>query len=213
MSGPAQRRFCDKCDKHVHNLSEMTEREARALLERAEGASLCVRYRVRTDGNVRFRPQARRAGFVAALSLAMVACTSYAEPEALEGPDAALVCRDASGYAIDCELAELPTIPDAQVEPEPEPEPEVVPDPEPYELMGVVAFDPVPSEPVEPCPLPDRSGEGLGEEQGEVFMGDIAAEPKPSRREARRRRRQERRRSRATEGDRELMGVVEPYEG
>lgn len=222
MEGPAVRRFCDKCDKHVHNLSEMTERQATALLDAEDGARMCVRYRVGGDGRIRFRPEVRRAGFVAALSLAMAACTGYAEPDALESPDAAMVCRDASGYAVDCELAQLETIPDAvpestpsqqdPAEPEPTPKPEEVEPVEEYELMGDIAYEPMPSEKVEPCPLPPRSID-----DSVAVMGGISLEPTPrSRRQARRQRRAERRaerrRKHTDDSDLELMGVVYPDE-
>ncbi len=41
-------RFCTSCQKHVHDLSAMTRREAETLLERSrnEGHRLCVRYRL-----------------------------------------------------------------------------------------------------------------------------------------------------------------------
>lgn len=220
MRGPSVRRFCDKCDKHVHNLSEMTEREAKSLLDGQHGARICVRYRVGTDGQVRFRPEVRRAGFVAVLSLAMAACTGYAEPDTLESPDAAMVCRDASGYAVDCALAGVGIIPDAAPEPsaaepepapEPEPEPEVpaVPEPEEYELMGDIAYEPTSSEAVEPCPIPDHPVEGG------VIMGEMLPESPATRRRARRQarvdRRAERRRKRRGEHDMETMGVVGPH--
>lgn len=221
MEGPAQRRFCDKCDKHVHNLSEMTERQATALLDAQDGAPMCVRYRVGGDGRIRFRPEVRRAGFVAVLSLAMAACTGYAEPGSLESPDAAMVCRDASGYAVDCELAQLETIPDAVPEPTPsqqepaEPEPEPTPKPEEvepveeYELMGDIAYEPMPSEKVEPCPLPPRAIDDSVE-----VMGGITPEPtRRSRRQARRQRRAERRaerrRKHTDDPQLEFMGVVD----
>ena len=215
MRGPAQRRFCDKCDKHVHNLSEMTEREATALLGAQDGARICVRYRVASDGRVRFRPEARRAGFVALISFAMAACTGYAEPDTLESPDAAMVCRDASGYAVDCELAHVETIPDAEPEVTPVPQPEAQPEPEPepveeYELMGDIAYEPLPPEKsVEPCPLPAHPIEGSAE-----IMGEMLPETPRSRRAARRQRRAdrraERRRKRRGDEDLELMGVVLP---
>ena len=53
MCGSDQKRFCDSCDKNVHNLSEMTENQARDLLKEEE--SLCVRYRTHRSGHIRFR--------------------------------------------------------------------------------------------------------------------------------------------------------------
>ena len=206
MDGPLERRFCDKCDKHVHNLSEMTEREAKALLDGRDGARLCVRYRCGADGRIKFRPTARKAAFVALVSLAMAACTGYAEPDALESPDSASLCRDASGYAIDCTLADAAVIPEVQPQPEPlprvqpEPEPEPVSEPEPpeeYELMGDIAGAP------EPCPLPQRGTEPASSE--EELMGEVR---EPTRRERRKYRRAERKRQKRDDDDMVLMGVV-----
>jgi hypothetical protein len=51
MSGDAQRRFCDHCGKHVHNLSAMTRSEAEKLICESAG-SLCVRYAMTQTGQV-----------------------------------------------------------------------------------------------------------------------------------------------------------------
>ncbi|MEL6341731.1 MAG: hypothetical protein AAFV53_01265 [Myxococcota bacterium] len=71
MTGDDARRFCDQCAKHVHDLSAMTEPEAKALLKTASSAGeLCVRYTVGADQTITFRKnRARRlatAGMVAA---------------------------------------------------------------------------------------------------------------------------------------------------
>ena len=52
MTGDAQRRFCDQCTKHVHNLSELTRTEAEELLATRE--NLCVQYSFDTAGEVMF---------------------------------------------------------------------------------------------------------------------------------------------------------------
>jgi hypothetical protein len=70
MRGDATKRFCETCNKHVHDLSAGTEEEARALFEKNRGERLCVRFAKDTFGNVRFRG----AAIAAALSLA--ACGS-----------------------------------------------------------------------------------------------------------------------------------------
>lgn len=51
MQGDAQVRFCGGCRKNVYNLSEMTEGEAQALVNRLEGR-LCVRFYTRADGTL-----------------------------------------------------------------------------------------------------------------------------------------------------------------
>lgn len=51
MAGSDQVRFCTHCEKHIHNLSEMTRGEALRLV-RSSGGNLCVRYYRRPDGRV-----------------------------------------------------------------------------------------------------------------------------------------------------------------
>ena len=51
MPGDAQVRFCGGCRKNVYNLSEMTQDEAQALVNRLEGR-LCVRFYTRADGTL-----------------------------------------------------------------------------------------------------------------------------------------------------------------
>lgn len=67
MTGDEARRFCDSCQKHVHHLSAMTRREARALVRAPQPEGLCVRYsHDPKSGQVQFRkrtitPSAPRA--------------------------------------------------------------------------------------------------------------------------------------------------------
>jgi len=51
MQGDDQARFCQTCRKNVYNLSEMTQDEAQALVNRLEGR-LCVRFYTRADGTL-----------------------------------------------------------------------------------------------------------------------------------------------------------------
>jgi|GEM_PF-2229514 len=209
MVGPPERKFCGKCEKHVHDLSAMTEPEARALLRAHGSQDLCVRYRYGADGRVRFRPRPRTMAFVAVLSFAMAACTPYLESDALDEPEAAWVCRDASGYAIDCGLVDQGVIPDAPSEPgepgdlEPLPESELLD--EDFVVGGALSFDTSALERV------DTLSHGLSAEEAEVVVscplprpelsalvqGGIAVESAGDRRKARRReRRAERKRRR-----------------
>lgn len=59
---------CDRCDKHVHALSDMSEAERRALLAAATGP-ICVSYR---------RPAPRRVGRIGAAIAATLITTAYA---------------------------------------------------------------------------------------------------------------------------------------
>lgn len=51
MRGNERVRFCDKCSMNVYNLSNMTKKDAEALLLSTEGR-LCVRYYHRADGSI-----------------------------------------------------------------------------------------------------------------------------------------------------------------
>ncbi len=51
MIGNDRRRFCGQCELNVFNLSDMTQREAEALINQAEGR-LCVRFFRRADGSI-----------------------------------------------------------------------------------------------------------------------------------------------------------------
>ena len=97
------RRFCDHCTKHVHDLSALTERQARALLDSSfrDGVSICVSYACGPGGEVRFAPEPtvppapqhqllglKRMVAAAALAVPMLAagCTGEATPEEHEAP-------------------------------------------------------------------------------------------------------------------------------
>ena len=53
MTGEEQKRFCSSCQKHVLNLSEMTQRAAERTLETVDKP--CVRYQPDRRGHVKFR--------------------------------------------------------------------------------------------------------------------------------------------------------------
>lgn len=89
----ASRRFCQACRTTVHDLSSMTEAEARALLDARESEGLCVRYLADDAGRLHFLPdvpagmlsRAKRAALAAAMMagpLSLTACMGarIAEP-------------------------------------------------------------------------------------------------------------------------------------
>jgi hypothetical protein len=87
--GPTSR-FCERCTKHVHDLSAMTRAQAREVLSRREQEDLCVRYLRDEQGRIALRrpdvlPAAslRRARLrpAAALVLVLAACTSSKPPK------------------------------------------------------------------------------------------------------------------------------------
>lgn len=51
MHGDERQRFCDQCDKHVHNLSEMTRDQAEAFVN-ANPTGVCIRMVKDRDGRV-----------------------------------------------------------------------------------------------------------------------------------------------------------------
>lgn len=73
MPGDDKTRFCDKCQKHVYDLSARTEEEARALFREKRGERTCVRFAKDASGHVLF------AAALAA-TVAMTASCSSAVP-------------------------------------------------------------------------------------------------------------------------------------
>lgn len=71
MSGDAQQRFCDHCEKHVHNFSEMSAIDVREIIE--SGESVCARIQTRSDGSIVTREKARRSFFSQVRGLAAFA--------------------------------------------------------------------------------------------------------------------------------------------
>jgi len=63
MVGNEEVRFCQHCNLHVHNLSEMTRGQAQRLVARSRGR-LCVRYLNRPDGQIHTQPISRRISAV-----------------------------------------------------------------------------------------------------------------------------------------------------
>jgi hypothetical protein len=71
MSGDDATRYCGKCRKNVHNLSEMGADEAEALLQ---SGSVCVRYRSDDRGRI-----ITKNAVIAGLALLAVGCESSPE--------------------------------------------------------------------------------------------------------------------------------------
>lgn len=154
------RRYCDRCEQEVHDLSSMTRAEAEyfMLQRHRRGQPTCVRVEVRPDREIRFRPAPPRTAGPALVAFAglMAACTGHLEASDLESPEDGLLCEDVSGYTIPC-------IDDGR-----EPEPvEVIEDLEPLEELEPVQE---PTEPVDPPQWADGDGpttEGEPVEEGE----------------------------------------------
>jgi hypothetical protein len=151
-------RFCRSCDKQVHDLSSMTEHEARDVLREHAGGNLCVRYVQDRTGNIRFRPA--RPVRAAALALAMAACTpTQQQPEKTnERPQAQEQAQELQvvGELVDPGLDEVMGGLD-EIEGGYE-----------HELMGDVAA-PEPEDKAEPRPLMGRPMiPGKPEQEGDV---------------------------------------------
>ena len=91
--------LCAHCNNDVHDLSRMTEAQARRLLATSRDKAICVAYRSRPDGSVVFRPTASMAGWLAACLL-LSACTGWAPAGEINLPGD--VCFDACGQEVDC---------------------------------------------------------------------------------------------------------------
>lgn len=121
-------RFCGACKKHVHELTKLTESEARALLAAPSAEGLCVRYVHDDLGHVVFRDSFRDRPIPAstlvrakrvlqtalvALPLSLTACMGAAQRPALMGEPAPYFGPDASAL----DPAANPTAADASASP------------------------------------------------------------------------------------------------
>jgi hypothetical protein len=158
QDGDAQR-FCGVCVKNVHDLSALTEPQARAVLaDESTKGRMCVRYKADRDGNIKFKAETVTATSLWRMTLAaagmtlalLTGCTDTA-------PDRVLSDRceyevGPWGFVAERGQGTCPA-----VEPEPD-QPEV-------EIVGQIMAEPPPVQ-----PQPERE-----------MMGDIApvAEPDP----------------------------------
>ena len=108
MNGDDRARFCTRCALAVHDLSAMTDTDARSLLI-GPTEQLCVRFGVRRDGTVVTSGRMRRFGrALSAAMLAFVAVPFWAGVIVLQGPWSALAHRVAASTS----PAPLPSRPD-----------------------------------------------------------------------------------------------------
>ena len=52
LHGGEQRRFCEECQLHVHNLSAMSSRERERFVARSGSGRQCIAYELRPDGSM-----------------------------------------------------------------------------------------------------------------------------------------------------------------
>lgn len=137
------RRFCDVCVQQVHDLSALTEPQARAVLaDESTKGRVCVRYKADRDGNIKFQPETVTASSLwrmtlaaAGMSLALLTgCTDTA-------PDRVLSDRceyevGPWGFVAERGQGTCPAV---------EPEPEILP--LETEVVGQIMIEPPPPEP------------------------------------------------------------------
>lgn len=163
MTGDDRRRFCGQCNKHVHDLSAMREREAKALL--ATGDKLCVRYTVKPDGTMRHRPT-RRMQLLAMGAALLSGAQAYAStaPAPAPGPDDGpgvieRVVRRIAAWAEGADATEGAPIAEATPQPtQPQPTPTTQPEPPDERVTMGDYIDPGPPPPPPPPPPPVRMG-------------------------------------------------------
>lgn len=177
LRGKGKSWHCGHCDKAVHVLSTMTERDAGTFLREHAGEDICVSYAIKPDGLVRFRPEpvapiipitslvrpsARVAAVGATLGfgLALAACAPHDNPGAL--PRATM---------------HMETVPTAVVRP---PQPIVAPDiqvdggmrvPDDVQVEGLMRPNPVVAE--EPCDPPKSTPKGEMTKRGMMKRMDF----------------------------------------
>lgn len=169
----AARRFCDHCQKSVHNLSAMSRSEARDFLRENAGKKLCVTYKHDKGGAIAFKkssPPPTPADIVPAASLVRHRRPGRSLP-VVQGRPATAAPRTAT-FGLAAALAACTPHTQSENEPEPETapiviiEPELEPEPEPEMLAGAVAIPEV--EPEIPEPQIEVEGEMM------MPMGDVA---------------------------------------
>lgn len=125
MVGDERVRHCAECNLNVYNLSAMTEREARKLLESNSRKRICLRLYRRTDGTIitqdcpwSFRALKRRATrFASALFSAVLSVSiAKAQPVPQQNPQPTKEGRERqSGLAITVVDPQGAVLPNAQV--------------------------------------------------------------------------------------------------
>ena len=80
LMGGDRKRFCEACQKHVHNLSAMTRAEARTLMTEAR-TPICIRIEVDAQGGGVFLPAAPGLAISAGLVAAAIAAPHLLETQ------------------------------------------------------------------------------------------------------------------------------------
>jgi len=139
MRGNERVRFCDQCSMNVYNLSNMTKKDAEALILSTEGR-LCVRYYHRVDGSiltdncpVGLRALKRRvSGFSRAVVSSVL--SFFAGMAVLAGLETAKTSMDAATEA-SLDLISPVSLPNSEPQ-------EEAPAPDRFTIMGGLALTP-----------------------------------------------------------------------
>ena len=141
MQGNERVRFCTQCSMNVYNLSNMSKKDAEALILSAEGR-LCVRYYHRADGTIMtnncpvgLRALKRRVSGMTRAAISSV-LSFFAGMAVLAGLETAQNSLDAATEA------SLDLISPVPIEEE-----EVSPASQPFTIMGDIALEPGPRRP------------------------------------------------------------------
>jgi hypothetical protein len=183
------RRFCDRCTKHVHDLSSMTEAQAREVLARKEDRRVCVRYLHDDQGRIVFRQpdvvpvtslSRRDVRPAAALAVALAACAPHDNPEAAKPTPVQQVDRhtEIKGGIGEAGTQERPSTPPgtvARMGAASAPPPEVQPDPPPPAVLHEMKGDVGP--PIDDKQVPAPTPEPIREVKGEISPVDTIEEP------------------------------------
>lgn len=174
LAGGDAKRFCEQCQKHVHNLSVVSEREQDRLTRAVRnGQRVCVAYHQHADGAIIRRPGWRRRLLLSVRSLAALAMPwIFASNAPAESPveDTHSQAGQHRGASKDHDgeiILGKPAMPT----------PTPSPTPKPREIMGDVCI-PTPTPPmirgeaamVTPTPTPDPG----------LIMGTSIALPTPT---------------------------------
>ena len=146
MHGDEARRFCDKCNKHVHDLSHFDRAEADALLARQTAGHVCVRMGRDAAGTVITRDYWKfAAGAALAASVGLSACdlAPQGSPQALSPAQAGGTPAPAPKPAPQPEVMGKVAAPATVVQPVPPAEPKI---------MGEICPPPAPPPPPTPAP-------------------------------------------------------------
>ena len=150
MHGDEAKRFCDKCNKHVHDLSHFDRAEADALLAKQTAGHVCVRMGRDEAGRVITRDYWKfAAGAALAASVGLSACSAspQGEPKPASPPHA-------TGDPAPAPMVQGGLCPPPAPQPAPKPE-----------VMGKIAAPAPVAPPVPPAGL--------------QIMGEICPPPKP----------------------------------